>query len=252
MTRSGEGSVSRETTLAPVPPGHPAAADADERARAAVLERHPAAAAGLRAYADLLCGAGVERGLIGPREVHRIWQRHLGNSVAVAELVPAGSHLVDVGSGAGLPGLALALVRPDLSVLLVEPLLRRATFLGEAAQSLGLVGQVTVIRARAEALTPSAVRPTGAGTAHLVLTARAVAPLDRLVGWTLPLIPVGGELLALKGDNAEQESTAALRAVRALGGSAPQVLRCGQGLVDPPATVVRIVKQGAPVRGDRR
>ena len=127
--------------------------------------------------------------------------------------------MADVGSGAGLPGLPLALVRPDLRVVLVEPLLRRATFLAEAVAALGLGDRVEVLRGRAEDVRRSPVD---------VVTARAVAPLDRLAGWTLPLARVGGPLLALKGDGAAEEVDASLAALEKVGGGHAEVLRAAR------------------------
>ena len=188
---------------------------------------------GLTAYAELLATDGVERGLIGPREVPRLWDRHILNSAVLAELVPEGSWVLDVGSGAGLPGIPLALVRPDVQVTLLEPLLRRATFLTEAVEALGLTGRVIVDRGRAE-------ERVGKVAADVV-TARAVAPLDRLAGWCLPLVRKDGVLLALKGSQVADEIADASTAIRKLGGSEPEVVTCGAGVVDPPTTVVRIV-----------
>ena len=187
-------------------------------------------------YADLLATDGVVRGLIGPREAPRVWDRHLLNCVAMAELIPDGSALVDVGSGAGLPGIALAIARPDLHVVLVESLARRTAFLDEAVVLLGLTEQVSVVRGRAE---ESARRLTPAD----VVTARAVAPLDRLATWCLPLAAIGGRLLALKGSSAAEEVAAHRAAIAGLGGGAPVVRRCGEGLLDPPAIVVEIVRE---------
>jgi 16S rRNA (guanine527-N7)-methyltransferase len=188
-------------------------------------------------YAEILLTDGVERGLIGPREAPRIWERHLLNCAAVAELVPAGAILVDVGSGAGLPGLVLAVGRPDLSVVLIEPLARRATFLREAISRLGLAG-VTVVRTRAE----EAMREPGLG-AFLpadIATARAVAPIDQLARWSLPLIRLGGRLLALKGEQAPQEVDEHRATLEGLGAGEVTIRRCGDGLIDPPTTVVEI------------
>lgn len=204
--------------------------------RAALQGRYPAASPGLDRYAQLLADVGVERGLIGPRERPRLWTRHLANSVALEELVPPGARVVDVGSGAGLPGLPLALARPDLTLILLEPLLRRATFLQEAVEILALGERVIVRRGRAE----EQRAPLGQ-----VVTARAVAPLDRLAGWTLPLVPVGGALLAVKGSRAGEEAAAAAAALADLGAAPAQVCRCGVGLVEPPATVVRVVRARA-------
>ncbi|HEX2773135.1 MAG TPA: 16S rRNA (guanine(527)-N(7))-methyltransferase RsmG [Micromonosporaceae bacterium] len=198
------------------------------------------------AYAHLLAPEGVVRGLIGPREAPRIWDRHLLNCAAVAELLPAGARVVDVGSGAGLPGLVLALSRPDISMILIEPLARRAAFLVEAVDRLTLGGSVTVLRARAE---EAANQPDGPPLVEVV-TARAVAPLDRLVAWCLPLAEVGGRMLALKGSSAAEEVGQHERAVERAGGSAPVIRHCGVGLIDPPTTVVEVVRQrGNPVAG---
>lgn len=153
----------------------------------------------LRRYVDLLAGDGVTRGLIGPREVPRLWDRHLLNCGLLSPVVPEGARVVDLGSGAGLPGLVLALARPDLAVTLVEPMLRRTTFLTEACALLGL-DDVRVIRGRAEDLR---------GETYDVVTARALAPLPRLLGWALPLVARDGALLAMKGASAADEVDAA-------------------------------------------
>lgn len=228
-----EPTVSREThDLADAP-------DPDAPSRHAVLTRFPAAADGLSRYAAVLAGAGVERGLLGPREAQRVWSRHVANSAVLEELVPAGVRVVDVGSGAGLPGIPLALVRPDLGVLLLEPLLRRATFLTAVVAQLGLADRVEVRRTRAEDVS---------GPVADIVTARAVAPLERLAGWVLPLVPVGGILLALKGSTAGDEVAAATPALRRLGGGEPAVVQCGVGVVDPPTTVVRVPRTGEGAR----
>jgi 16S rRNA (guanine527-N7)-methyltransferase len=172
----------------------------------------------LRAYAELLATVGVERGLIGPREVPRLWDRHMLNSAVVTPLLGDRTTVADLGSGAGLPGIVLAAQRPDCRVVLVEPLLRRATFLGEAVQALGL-SNVTVQRARAEAL-----------HGHLVVdtvTARAVAPLERLAGWALPLLRPGGRLLAIKGRSAAAELSDAAATLRALGATSWELAAAG-------------------------
>lgn len=182
-------------------------------------------------YAVHLVGSGVERGLLGPREAPRIWERHILNCAVVAELLPDGARTVDIGSGAGLPGIPLALARPDLSVVLVEPLARRVDWLREVVEDLDL--SVTVERGRAE---ESGVRTRWEGAD--VVTARAVAPLARLAGWALPLLRPAGTLLALKGRSADAELTRDAVAVRKLGGNEPRIVRCGNELVDPPSTVV--------------
>lgn len=182
-------------------------------------------------YAELLADAGVRRGLIGPREVPRLWERHLLNCAVLSEVVDEGVTVCDVGSGAGLPGIPLALVRPDLKITLLEPLLRRTTFLQEVVELLGL-DHVTVVRGRAEEVLGK-LEPVD------VVTARAVAPLERLAGWGVPLLRPYGEMLALKGDTAEEELRTARAALHKLGVVETSVVQVGQGLVDPPSTVVR-------------
>ena len=199
-------------------------------------------------YAEHLAASGVERGLIGPREAPRIWDRHVLNCAVVAELVPDGARLVDVGSGAGLPGIPLALARPDLQIALVEPLARRVEWLAEVVADLGL--SVTVDRGRVE---ESAVRRRWEGAD--VVTARAVAPLARLAGWALPLLRAGGLLLAVKGATASTEIARDATAVRKLGGGDPRIERCGAGAVDPLTTVVvveRVRSAGRPARRNER
>ena len=193
-------------------------------------------------YAQLLVSSGVERGLIGPRETGRLWQRHLLNCAVLTEVIPERADVVDIGSGAGLPGIVLAIVRPDLGVTLLEPLLRRTTFLAECVTKLDLRG-VTVRRARAEEV-------AGEYAADIV-TARAVAPLERLAGWALPLLRPGGELLAIKGERAAAELEEAAAVLRSFGVRSAQVLQVGRGKVDPPTTIVRVVA-GRPSPEGRR
>lgn len=182
-------------------------------------------------FAEILSSVAVERGLLGPREVPRIWDRHLLNCVVLQELVERGAHVLDVGSGAGLPGIPLAIARPDLRVTLVEPLLRRATFLQEVVDSLGL--DVAVYRGRAEdRATQAAV-----GTADVVAS-RAVAPLAKLMGWCLPLARTGGRVLAIKGVSAAEELERDRESIRRLGGRHLQLRQCGAGLLASPTTVV--------------
>ncbi len=188
-------------------------------------------------YAELLAGPGVERGLLGPREAPRLWERHLLNCAALAELVEPGQVVADLGSGAGLPGVVLAAMRPDVTVVLIEPLLRRATFLQEVVGELEL-RTVVVRRARAEEL---------AGTLAVdVVTARAVAPLGRLAGWALPLLHRGGRLLAVKGERADSELAGAGAALQAAGASAAQVVTVGDGLTQARVVVVTRADRAVP------
>jgi 16S rRNA (guanine527-N7)-methyltransferase len=184
-------------------------------------------------YAEILAGAGVERGLIGPREAPRLWDRHLLNCGVLGEVLPPGVRVLDVGSGAGLPGIVLAVARPDLEVTLLEPLARRSVFLTEVVEDLGLT-QVSVVRGRAEDYARRWQFP--------VVTARAVAPLDRLVRWCLPLVEPGGRLLAVKGSSAEEELSEHRSAITKLGGRDVTVDRYGSGLLDQPTTVVTVVR----------
>ena len=159
-------------------------------------ERWDFAAPTLQIYEARLATAALERGLIGPREVDRLWERHILNSAVLERLIPQDVTVIDVGSGAGLPGIPLAIVRPDLNVVLLEPLLRRSVFLEETVDLLGLGDRVTVVRGRAEG------RPVPPAE---VVTARAVAALDQLITWCWPLVRKGGQLIALKGERAQQE-----------------------------------------------
>lgn len=199
----------------------------------------------LTAYAALLADAGVTRGLIGPREVPRLWDRHLLNCAVVTDSVPAASSVADVGSGAGLPGVVWAICRPDLSLTLVEPLLRRVTFLNEVIDALGLTN-VEVARARAEELH---------GPREFdVVGSRAVAPLDRLGAWCLPLVRRDGLMVAMKGSSAAQEIESAGASLARLGGGTPQLVEHGQGVVEPTTWAVLVTKVRAPAsaRSPRR
>jgi 16S rRNA (guanine527-N7)-methyltransferase len=189
-----------------------------------------------RRYAELLATDGVTRGLIGPRETERLWDRHLLNCAVVAEFLPERGVLVDIGSGAGLPGVVLAMLRPSLQVVLLEPLLRRSVFLEECVTRLGL-SNATVLRARAEEKAAAHIKAD-------VATARAVAPLDRLAGWAVRLLRPGGELLAIKGQSAEEEIVAAQPVLSRLGVRSTEVLRAGHGRVVSATTVVRVVMGG--------
>ena len=189
-----------------------------------------------RRYAELLATDGVTRGLIGPRETDRLWGRHLLNCAVVTELLPEYGRMVDIGSGAGLPGVVLAMLRPSLEVTLLEPLLRRAVFLEECVAELGLAN-ATVLRARAEDKVAAQLRAD-------IATARAVAPLDRLAGWAAGLLRPGGQLLAIKGQSADEELAAARTVLSRLGARSAEVLRAGDGRVVPTTTVVRVVMGG--------
>ena len=208
--------VSRET------PSTPEAAR-----RAFSSERLPLA----ERYVELLATAGVERGLIGPREAPKLWDRHVLNCLALTSLVAPSAAVADLGSGAGLPGLVLAIGRPDLTVTLVEPLQRRTIFLDEVVDELGL-RQVRVLRGRAEDLH---------GRERFdVVTARALAPLGRLLGWAMPLVAADGAMLAMKGSSAAEEIAAAAEEVRGLRCSPPEILRVTGPDGSSTATVVRV------------
>jgi 16S rRNA (guanine527-N7)-methyltransferase len=193
-----DGAPSRPPSVVPPPaPGLAAEVFGDALDRAA-------------AYVARLAGDGVTRGLIGPREVPRLWERHVLNSAAVAEAVPRGARVVDVGSGAGLPGIPLGLARPDLTLTLVEPMARRVEFLTEAVAELGAPWRVVRGRAEERAVIGT-VGPVD------VVTARAVAPLPRLVGWCRGLLRPGASLVALVGARALEELPAMLPELEAAG-----------------------------------
>lgn len=156
------------------------------------------------AYVGLLATKGVEWGLIGPREAGRLWQRHILNSLAISRFVPDAATVADVGSGAGLPGIPLALARPDLRITLLEPLERRVKFLELVVGELGIGDRVRVVRDRAETHTGF----------YDVVTCRAVARLDKLLGWTAHLFSPDGRLLALKGESASKDLAAAASELR--------------------------------------
>lgn len=183
-------------------------------------------------YVEHLATSGTERGLIGPREVPRLWSRHVLNCAVIESAIAHGSHVADVGSGAGLPGLCLAIARPDLELTLIEPLERRVIWLQEVVDDLGL-SNVTVMRTRAEL----AVGMVDAD----VVTARAVSALTKLAGLTIPLLNGKGEVVAIKGRSAAEEIEQAAKVIRKLGGVETSVVVCGQELLEEPTTVVRIV-----------
>jgi len=180
-------------------------------------------------FAGLLASRGVEQGLLGPREVPRLWDRHLLNCAVVAELIePRPGTLLDLGSGAGLPGLVLAMLLPETEVTLLEPMERRCRFLTEAVTELGLAN-ASVVRGRAEDVIVRAD----------MVTARAVAPLPRLAELAIGVVRPGGMVLAIKGRMAAEELKAAAPVLRRIGARDAQVVRAGQGKVVPATTVVR-------------
>lgn len=211
--------VSRETVPAPDPA---VAAQVFASGRLTLLER----------YAGLLATEGVTRGLIGPREVPRLWDRHLLNCGLLAPLIPDGATVADLGSGAGLPGVVLAIARPDLTVTLVEPMARRVGFLEEVRAELEL-SNVEVVRARAEQW-PRNGR-------FDVVTARALAALPKLLAWCLPLVAEHGELLAMKGSSAQDEIVAAAEELGRWGVRADVVTASVPG--SSVTTVVRVVRE---------
>ena len=218
------------------PSGHddvvPAAPDGAE---AVFGDRWPRA----QRFVELLAGPGREQGVIGPREVPRLWDRHVLNGAAVGEVLSADASVVDVGSGAGLPGIPLALARPDLRITLLEPMARRVAWLEAVAAELDL--PVVVVRGRAE---ERETRRLLEGSD--VVTARAVAPMGRLVTWTLPLVRPGGILAAMKGSSAATEVERDAKEIRVAGGVDPRVVRCGVG---DAATFVVLVSRSE--RGNR-
>lgn len=184
-----------------------------------------------RRYYVALAGAGVERGLIGPREVPRLWDRHILNCAVIGELIPQESTVVDIGSGAGLPGIPLAIARPDLRITLVEPLLRRTVFLAEFIEAAGL--DVTVVRGRAEQ--PGVKKEAGGAD---VVTSRAVAPLAKLAGWSMPLVRDHGRMLALKGISAIEELERDRDELTKAGAGHAEVIEVGIGVLDTPTMVI--------------
>ena len=223
---SSQLSPSEGERVAPAPPVGAAQVFGD---RLALAER----------FTALLADSGVSHGLIGPREVPRIWERHVLNCAVIHPAIPPGQMVIDVGSGAGLPGLALAIARADLDVHLVEPMLRRTNWLAMAVAELGL-SNVSVHRGRADEFWGTLSAP--------VVTARAVARLAELAGWCLPLLLPGGSLLALKGSRAAEELESDRGALRRLGSVDEVIERYGNGVVDPETTVLRVVLGDRPIQ----
>ena len=235
--------------------GAPAVVAAAEQVHEAP-EAEPAAAALVfgarvdlaRRYVAALATDGIVRGLIGPRESGRLWSRHVLNSAVVADLIEPDARIVDIGSGAGLPGIPLAIARPDCRVDLVEPLERRAQFLREMVELLEL-NHCRVVRGRAE----DVVAECGGAR---VVTSRALAPLHRVAVWSAPLIAAGGWMVALKGQSAAEELARDRQALMATGLVDAELMTVGTGIVDPATLVVRAQRNGdmskTPRAGQRR
>jgi 16S rRNA (guanine527-N7)-methyltransferase len=225
--RSGIGSVgSGGESVSAVPAPPPAAVDV-----------FGAALDGAIRYAELLATAGVDRGLIGPRETDRLWDRHLLNCAVLAEAIPSGVTVVDVGSGAGLPGVPLALARPDLRVVFLEPMERRCVFLREVIDTLGAAERMSVLRGRAP--------DVGKGADGLrwdIAVARAVAPLERLGGMLLPVVRSGGVMLAMRGSRVDEELAEARDGLHSQGWREMQVLLCGKDRLSEPTRLVSAVR----------
>ena len=186
-----------------------------------------------QAYHDSLATVAAERGFIGPKEVDRLWERHILNCAVAAEAFDEGASVADVGSGAGLPGIPLAIARPDLQLTLIEPLLKRSTYLKEVKEQLGL-DNVTVVRGRAEE------QKRGQFDA---VTSRAVAPLGKLAGWSLPLVRHGGAMVAMKGASVSEELERDEAQIRKAGGVDAEIFQVGEGLLAQPTTLIRIVRK---------
>lgn len=232
--------MSSEKSAAESPEG--SAADALFRPPPAAVELFGERLPFMEHLAAILATRGVDHGLIGPREVPRLWDRHIVNCALLGQAIPAGGRVVDVGSGAGLPGLVLAVARPDLRLDLVEPLERRVRWLHAAIDELGLT-TVDIHRGKADAF--------WGGLTGDIVTSRAVARLGVLADWCLPLVPVGGVMLAMKGASVERELEEDRAAVEAAGGTDIQVLTIGTGVVEQPTRVVRVTRgrEVAPGRG---
>jgi 16S rRNA (guanine527-N7)-methyltransferase len=185
----------------------------------------------LTKFADILAQDGVRLGLIGPREVERIWDRHILNCAAPTELIEDGQSIIDIGSGAGLPGIVLAILKSNSKVTLIEPMQRRTDFLTQVKADLGLTN-VEIIRGRAE----------GQKVTAQIVTSRAVAPLDKLLVWSWPLVQKGGKVLAIKGEKAQEELENAQKVISFLKDSPATITTCGLAL-DLSVTVVQISKR---------
>ncbi|OEX92148.1 16S rRNA (guanine(527)-N(7))-methyltransferase RsmG [Corynebacterium sp. Marseille-P4321] len=185
------------------------------------------------AYHESLATTAAQRGFIGPKEVDRLWERHILNCAVIAEAFGEGWKVADIGSGAGLPGIPLAIARPDLTITLVEPLLKRSTYLQEVVDELGLTN-VTVVRGRAE----------DQPKAHFdAVTSRAVAPLGKLAGWSLPLVQGGGKMIAMKGESVGEELQRDAKDIEKAGGVDPEIIQVGTGLLDQPTTLIVVTRK---------
>ncbi|MDO4909136.1 MAG: 16S rRNA (guanine(527)-N(7))-methyltransferase RsmG [Corynebacterium sp.] len=187
------------------------------------------------AYCESLATDGHIRGFMGPREIPRLWERHILNCAVLGRAFDEGIRVADVGSGAGLPGIPLAIARPDLEFILIEPLLKRSTYLQEVKELLKL-DNVTVIRGRAE---EKPVRQA-IGKGVDIVTSRAVAPLGKLAGWSLPLVRKGGAMMAMKGSSAQEEIDRDKDQIRAAGGGKAEIFTVGDDVLEIPTTVVKI------------
>lgn len=204
-------------------------------------ENTPAAAAEVfserlplaEAYHQSLATTAAERGFIGPKEVGRLWERHILNCAVISEAFAPGLKVADIGSGAGLPGIPLAIARPDLAITLIEPLLKRSVYLNEVVSELGL-DNVTVVRGRAED------QPKATFDA---VTSRAVAPLGKLAGWSLPLLQGGGYMIAMKGESVAEELERDGRDIAKAGGSDAEIFTVGESVLEQPTTLIRIQRK---------
>ena len=183
----------------------------------------------LSKFADILAQDGVRLGLIGPREAERIWDRHILNCAALTELIDDGQSIIDIGSGAGLPGIPMAIARPDAQFVLIEPMERRSSWMLAVVEDLGLKN-VRVLRSRAEDVSEQDFD---------IVTARAVAALDKLLKMCVPLLKPGGALIALKGSKAAEEITNSKKLEKKLGISSFEILVCGEKFLAEPTSVVK-------------
>jgi 16S rRNA (guanine527-N7)-methyltransferase len=193
-------------------------------------------------FVAILADTGVSHGLIGPREVPRLWERHVLNCAVIEEAFPASARLIDVGSGAGLPGIALAIARPDLDVHLVEPMQRRTDWLSATVADLG-IDNVTVHRGRAEELIGVVAAPW--------VTARAVARIAKLARWCVPLLDGRGTLVAMKGRSAQDELDEDRRDLTKQGLVDAAVRRYGEAILDEPTITLELLFEPRPRRAKR-